>query len=384
MSLKVFVSYAREDEAKALEYYNLLLQEGTKPWIDIRHLKPGQNWTAEIDKAFSDANVVILLLSKQSVNKRGFVQREANDAIERLRYKKPTDIYVIPLLLEPCDVPSNISNRLQYVDLSTAGAWEQVQQSLRIAAEQQSIELIAGLDAGPFQVFTDKLEEEWRGAPGHDIKIEFPKFESTVYPDIAKELTTIFAGRAAQTLTESRQKPWEQCLETFPEDDEFPPANGRWDSFGIVYASPKILSLAYNVGWYGAGAAHSNLYFQTYNFVIQQRLYPVSFDDFFKNEPTVIARLSELCIAALCREYWSRTGSKPDEEQLKHFQSGAGPDASNFRAFTVSCDHFTFLFSPYQVSCYAMGSWSVDVSFYDLLDVLEKDGLHLLAASPQT
>lgn len=380
MSLKVFVSYAKEDRGLALKYYDLFLQEGAAPWMDVKHLLPGQNWEAEIDKAFSDANVVVLLLSKQSVNKRGFVQREANDAIERLRYKQPTDIYVIPLLLETCDVPNHIAGRLQYVDLSAAGAWGQVQASLKIAAEQQSIELATGLDAGPFRVFTEKLEDQWQGAPGHDIKVEYPRFESATLQDIAKELTFLFSGRAARTLIESRQKPWDQSPDLFSEIDGFTAMNGRWDDFGVVYATTQLLSLAYEVGWYGAGAAHPNSHFETYNFSMQDRLHLLNFDDFFKDEQAAVKRISELCIAALSREYWSRMGEKPDEHQLKWFQDGAGPDSKNFSAFTVSADHFTFLFAPYQVSGYAMGRWSVDVAFYDLLDELQGDGPHLLAA----
>ncbi len=380
MSLKVFVSYAKEDRDLALKYYDLLLQEGATPWMDVKHLLPGQNWEAEIDKAFSDANVVVLLLSKQSVNKRGFVQREANDAIERLRFKQPTDIYVIPLLLEPCDVPSHIAGRLQYVDLSTEGAWNQVQASLKLAAEQQSIELARGLDAGPFRVFTEKLEEQWQGAPGHDIKIEYPRFESASLADIAKELTIFFAGRAARTLIKSRQKSWDQSSDLYPQIGGFASMNGRWDGFGVVYATTQLLSLAYEVGWYGAGAAHPNSHFETYSFATQDKLYLLSLEDFFKDGPAAIKRISELCIADLCREYWSRTGEKPDDNQVKWFQDGAGPDAKNFMAFTVNADHFTFLFAPYQVSSYAMGRWSVDISFYDLLDALDAKGLHLLAA----
>ncbi|ASI69128.1 hypothetical protein BA022_11645 [Diaphorobacter nitroreducens] len=121
MALKVFVSYAKEDRGRALQYYELLAQEGAEPWMDVKKLLPGQNWEAEIERAFSEANVVVLLLSKRSVDKRGFVQREANDAIERLRYKQPTDIYVIPLLLEPCDVPAHISGRLQSASTPIGG-----------------------------------------------------------------------------------------------------------------------------------------------------------------------------------------------------------------------------------------------------------------------
>lgn len=383
MSLKVFISYAKEDQEHALKYYDLLSKEGAIPWMDVKHLLPGQNWEAEIDKALSDANVVVLLLSKQSVTKRGFVQREANDAIERLRYKQPTDIYVVPLLLEPCDVPSHIAGRLQYVDLSTPGAWDQARASLKLAAEQQSIELSQGILAGPFRVFTDKLEDQWKGAPGHDIKIEYPRFESTSHADFAKELTAFFGGRGIRTLLENRQKPWEQSPEYFSEIDGPTAMNGRWDGFGIVHANPLFLSLAYEVGWYGAVAAHPNSYFETYNFSMQERLQLLNLEDFFTDAQSAIKRISELCIADLSRDYWSRTGGKPDEHQLKWFSDGAGPDLDNFKAFTVSTDHFTFLFAPYQVSSYAMGRWSANVSFYDLLDLLKPNGPYSLAVTQQ-
>jgi hypothetical protein len=159
MTLKAFISYAREDQERALHYYGLLEKEGVSPWIDVKHLLPGQNWEAEISRAFGEANIVILLLSPRSISKRGFVQREANDAIERLRYKQPTDIYVIPLLLEACEVPTQIAGRLQYVDLTTDGAWDQVRAALHVASEQQSLQLEQGASHGPFTVFTERLQE---------------------------------------------------------------------------------------------------------------------------------------------------------------------------------------------------------------------------------
>lgn len=381
MPLRVFVSYAKEDRNLALKYYDLLAQEGVSPWMDKKHLLPGQNWEAEIEKAFSNANVVVLLLSKQSVSKRGFFQREANDAIERLKYKQPTDVYVIPLLLEPCEVPSNITKRLQYVDLSTPGAWDQVRASLKLAAEQQSIELAQGLNVGPFRVFTEKIEEQWKGAPGHDIKIDYPRFESASHPDQAKELTLLFGGRASKVLLESRQQPWNQSPDLFPDTNGFTAMDGRWDSFGIVHATDRLLSLAYDVGWYGAGAVHPNSHFETYNFSLLEHLHALRLEDFFTDGTAALKRISELCIAKLCRDYWSRVGEKPDEEQMRWFNRGAGEEFGNFSAFTVSADHFTFLFAPYQVSAYALGMWSADVSFYDLLEVLKPNGPHTLAAT---
>lgn len=381
MSLKVFVSYAKEDRNLALEYYDLLVKAGTSPWIDIKHLLPGQNWEAEIEKAFSDAHVVVLLLSNKSVSKRGFVQREANDAIDRLRYKQPTDIYVIPLLLEPCEVPSHIAGRLQYVDLNTSGAWDQVCASLKLAAEQQSLGSAQGVNVGLFNVFTERIEEQWKGFPGHDIKIEYPRFESFTRPDLAKELSLLFGGRAMKVLIESRQKPWNQSPESFSDIESSFSMNGRWDDFGIVYATDRLLSITYDVGWYGAGAAHPNSHFETYNFCIYDHLQTLTLDDFFTDSLLALKTISSFCISSLCREYWARTGEKPDDYQINWFKNGAGESFDNFAAFTVGPDHFTFLFAPYQVGAYAFGRWSVDVYFYDLLDVLKADGPHQLAAA---
>lgn len=370
MTLKVFVSYAKEDQPIALDYYQQLKDEGFEPWIDKVHLLPGQNWEAEIDKAFKEANVILLLLSQRSVNKRGFVQREANDAIENLRYKKPTDIYAIPLLIDNCEVPQPISQRLQYIDMSNSHAWEQVLTSLRTAAEQQSIDITNGSTAGPFQVFTETFNDQWPGQPGHDIKIDYPRFRSTKLHTAANELSLYFSGRAVQNLIDSRQKPGDQDPELYQVPGEFMSTNGRWEHYGIVHASETLLSLTYEVSWYGAGAAHPNTHYETYNFTLVDRITRVELEDFFTDPPSAPKVLSEIVVKQLCREYWSRHNEKPTDDQIDWFNRGAGPDLSNFRYFTIDSQGFQFEFAPYEVSCYADGRWSVAVSYYDLLGMV--------------
>lgn len=379
MALTVFISYAREDRDRALHYYSLFKAEGVSPWIDVKNLLPGQNWEVEINRAFGEANVVVLLLSPRSVSKRGFVQREANEAIERLRYKQPTDIYVLPLLLESCDVPSQIAGRLQYVDLSSDGAWDQVKAALRVASEQQSIQLEQGVVHGPFTMFSERLQEKRDGWPGYEVEIDYPRFESLLKPDAAKELSAFFSGRAYKTLIGECQKPWDQSPEFFEDYHPDTTRNGRWEGFGVAHATDRLLSLSYEVGWYGAGAAHPNMHFETYNFAYAEHLCQLELHDFFLDSATALKRVSEICIQSLSREYWERMGERPDENQVRWFEKGAGAKLENFSSFTVSSDHFTFLFAPYQVSAYAMGRWAADVSFYDLLDMLKPNGPHVFA-----
>jgi len=378
VALKVFISYAKEDRESAERYYEQLAKEGASPWVDFKHLLPGQNWEAEIDRAFSDANVVVLLLSKRSVTKRGFVQREANDAIDRLRYKQPTDIYVIPLLLEPCEVPTHIASRLQYVDLNVPGAWDQVRAALRLASEQQSIELEHGVIAGPFNAFTERIEDNWEGLPGHNIEIEYPRFESSLRPDVAKELSALFAGRAYRSLIDARQKSWDQQPDFFKTRGAAA-VNGLWENFVIVHSTDRFLSLTYDIGLYYAGAAHPNYYSTTYNFEFLDKVRKLEFLDFFSDPHGAVKRISEICIHELSKEYWHRTGETPSSSAIDSFKTGADEDPNHFRTFTVSADRFTFLFG--YVSGYALGRWSVEVSFYELLGYLRENGPHVYAST---
>lgn len=380
MPLTVFISYAREDRDQALVYYEKLETEGVSPWMDVKKLLPGQSWEAEIDRALSVANLVVLLLSPRSVNKRGFVQREANEAIARLKYKLPTDIFVIPLLLEPCEVPDFIGSKLQYVDLSAPNAWNLVRASLQVASEQQSVQLTNGTTHGQFTIFEERLKETWTGLPGHDIDIAYPRFQSSTARHASRELNLLFEGRAARAVLDARQKPWDQSPDLFEGRHPETASNGRWDSYGIAHSSSKLLSVSYLVAWYGAGAAHPNSHFETHCFALLDRIYPLVLEDFFKDTGAAAAEISRLCVAALGREFWSRIGERPDADQLKWFFEGAGPDLENFRAFTVHSDHFTFLFSPYQVAAYAFGAFSVEVPFYDLLDHLQPSGPYVWAS----
>lgn len=378
--LKVFISYAKEDQERALGYYSQLREAGFRPWLDIKHLLPGQNWEMEIERALSDSHVIILLLSKNSVSKRGFVQKEANSAIEALRRKRPDDIYILPLVIEPCDVPDYIAVRLQYTDMSRSESWDQVIKALHLAAKQQSIEISQGIPAGPFRVFTETIQEKQEGDPGYDVRIDYPRFESASSPHIATQLSALFSGRAHRICIDERIKPWKQNPERFSTSPRAIAMNWRNETFGIVHATSKFLSLAYATNYYFACAAHPNSRPETYNFLFQDGLHMLALEDFFVDHAEAVKAISEACRQALSKEFWRRNGSRPPAWQEEGFARGAGPDLSHFRAFTVGPDRFTFLFAPYQVSCYASGHWSVDVAFYDLLDHLRVDGPHILAS----
>jgi len=113
---KVFISYAREDSKIAEFVFDFLVLYHHDPWLDKRKLLPGQQWDDEIKLALKKTDFIILLFSKTSVSKRGYVQREFKLALDYCKEKLDSDIFIIPCKIDDCEIPEKFS-KYQYIDL---------------------------------------------------------------------------------------------------------------------------------------------------------------------------------------------------------------------------------------------------------------------------
>lgn len=136
--LRVFLSHASADKTSVRELYKQLTDEGFDVWLDTENILPGQSWEFEIEKALESADVVIICLSKHSVNKDGYVQKEIHLALDVSMRLPEGDIFVIPARLEECQVPERLA-RYQWVDLFDENGFETLLRALEIRA--QSLEL---------------------------------------------------------------------------------------------------------------------------------------------------------------------------------------------------------------------------------------------------
>lgn len=114
----VFISYAREDRQWAERLYMDLRKQEINAWIDVRCLAAGANWKMEIKKAIRTSRFFILLLSKASVNKRGFVQKEMKEAIDVLQEIPRGQIFLIPVRLDSTEPIDDELHELNWVDLA--------------------------------------------------------------------------------------------------------------------------------------------------------------------------------------------------------------------------------------------------------------------------
>jgi tetratricopeptide (TPR) repeat protein len=127
---RVFISYCREDFAEVARLRDALVAEGFEVWWD-NDLLPGQDWKYEIREAIKRSSAVILCLSARALERtRTYIYPEALDAIAAYRQCRPGEIFLIPVRLSQCEIPSieidhtrNL-DRLHCVDLFPTNRWE--------------------------------------------------------------------------------------------------------------------------------------------------------------------------------------------------------------------------------------------------------------------
>ncbi len=114
---RVFISYAREDTEAANRLYNDLKMAGLEPWLDTQSLLAGQDWKISIKEAIRNSRYFIPLLSTNSVEKIGYVQKELKEALEVADEFPPSKIFVIPVRINDCKVIDEKVRRWNMVDL---------------------------------------------------------------------------------------------------------------------------------------------------------------------------------------------------------------------------------------------------------------------------
>ncbi len=115
--IRVFLAYAQEDRRMVQMLYDELQNAGFEPWMDTAKLLPGQNWPRAIQQAIEVADFVLVNFSHRSVEKRGHFQAELRYALDLAKCVPLDDIFLVPVRLSDCEVPREIAERTQYVDL---------------------------------------------------------------------------------------------------------------------------------------------------------------------------------------------------------------------------------------------------------------------------
>lgn len=107
--LRVFLCHSSGDKPAVRELHSRIREDGFGPWFDEVDLLGGVLWEDAIEETVRRSDVVIVCLTRASVTKEGVVQREIALALNVADEKTEDRLSILPLKLEPCDLPKRLS-----------------------------------------------------------------------------------------------------------------------------------------------------------------------------------------------------------------------------------------------------------------------------------
>jgi formylglycine-generating enzyme required for sulfatase activity len=236
-SLRVFLCHASQDKPAVRGLYQRLKSEAwIDAWLDEEKLLGGQDFDLEIYKATRDADAIIICLSKISVTKEGYVNKEIRRALDIAQEKPEGAIYVIPLRLDECIPTFERLKQLQWVDYFTPDAHERLLKSLSARAQTLGIETTKP-DAQPKPLALSK---------GDDA--DFYKFEPIDNPSIAYPLWFAkypVTNRQYERFLKADDFASEEYWKNFPKYDEACKLIGAWQDEGWNWLKEQLKDYAY-------------------------------------------------------------------------------------------------------------------------------------------
>jgi hypothetical protein len=100
-TIQVFISHATEDTQFAHRLADDLQQLGVQIWIAPESIRPGEGWVEAIERGLAESSHMVVVLTPAALGSE-WVRKETDVAIAQERKGL---IQVIPLDVEPCEVP---------------------------------------------------------------------------------------------------------------------------------------------------------------------------------------------------------------------------------------------------------------------------------------
>jgi hypothetical protein len=130
--LKVFLNHISENKPVVRDLYKRLTSNGMDVWLDEERVLPGMDWRLETEKAIKQSDAIIICLSRLSIQKEGYYQREMRLALDVALEKSEEGYksFIIPLRLEECEIPESL-RKWQGIDLFQDGGYEKLIRALQ-------------------------------------------------------------------------------------------------------------------------------------------------------------------------------------------------------------------------------------------------------------
>ena len=373
--MKVFLSYAKEDKDFILECYEELKRKNFEPWMDEHDLLPGQAWDNCLKANMKDTDVVLIFMSSRSVSKIGYVQKEWNYFIDKRREFPENFIYLIPIQLDQCSVPSLISSEIQFINIDrnlNSKAWNKVLRSIELASEQRNIIRINEDTSIDVRVEAKEISEKLNSLTGYEFNGTYP-----VVIDALNRFTEVNKLNESLVLNElvsTRSRLFDQPIDMERENNE-PTFRDMYDisiTGNVGFLKDNFISIIYTHYIY-SGGAHGNHFFFSKNYFIESgkaiSINPLSiFIDEFKSE--AINFIENYCYEDISQQIIFR--AETDELDMNWIKEGCTAIENRLDTILLKDSCLEIYFPPYTVAAYAFGDFIVQVSYYKMSKWLDK------------
>jgi hypothetical protein len=152
--LKVFLCHSSRNKPAVRNLYTRLSADGIQAWLDEKNILVGQDWKLEIKKAVCSSDAIIVCISADAMNNKGYFHSEIKLVMDEADMQPEGHIFTIPILLEECEIPERFKHIhcLKYYDNPDDG-YEGLIRALNRRAEE-----IMGYKEKPTRI--EQSEEE--------------------------------------------------------------------------------------------------------------------------------------------------------------------------------------------------------------------------------
>lgn len=376
--MKVFLSYAKEDKEKVLECYTLLKSKFFEPWMDEHDLLPGQNWDECLKSNMTDSDVVLAFLSKNSVTKTGYVQRELKYFLDKRKDFPTNFIYLIPILLDDCKVPQEVAREIQFININGSFnnlQWERVLRSLLLAKEQRNINALNQQSNDAFHITTLEKKESFFNKTGYEFYASYPEILANTNRAAFNEINRIIHNNIYWDLINIRSRMLDQPL--FENEDYRPyiEEHSLNLSLSIQSINANSISILNSFATY-TGGAHGNHGFSTMHFVIkEEKAIRISPFRIFKEDQmqNALNFIKSFCIEDLIAQKQFRNSTQEADQIDEWVITGCDAIPEKQDSMILTKNTLTIYFSPYEVDCYAAGDWKVEIPLYKMSKWIDRD-----------
>jgi hypothetical protein len=248
--------------------------------------------------------------------------------------------------------------------IEIAGNWTKPNSSkgTPFSLQQEPIEFTNGVEIIARQIRENNKKLKY------EIDAEYPQLTGSTDPNFEK-FNQAARGLVTKQVSRFRKQMAESAGDVNPVESETGSDLGA--GYTIALAKDDLISVQFDIGGYSAGAAHPNSYTDVINFDLRNGK-QLRLSDLFKPGAKYLQALATYCVQDLKKQ----SKQKGEDGMLDEdwIQRGAGPDANNFRSWTITKNGLGINFDSYQVGPYAAGPQYVLVPYSALKEIIRPDG----------